>query len=383
MEHTRVLKRAWHLARSYRALWVFGVILALTTFSWETVLFYGRDNDKEADRAGIVVNRRSGETFFEAFQRAVGEEVDEFKTEIDAANRDLERFFAQELNVEIESDLLAIMTVLAGMMLISFILAKIASYVGDTALIRMVDEAEDSGVRRGVRHGFRMGWSRTAWRLFLIDVLVDISAVSSFILLFVLALAPLALWTTGNTPAGVVGTVAAIGLFFLIIALVIGASVALSLLKPFFRRACALEGLGVTASIRRGYAIARGYLKEVAPVWMVTVGVHIVWPVLMFPAVVLLAGVGILLGGAAALLVGGVAWLFLAGATPWVLAGAVGIPMFILTLAAPLAFLGGLREVFLSSTWTLTYRELRALESSEPERVPRVDPSSLQVAPVV
>jgi hypothetical protein len=331
---------------------------------------------------GIVVNRRSGETFFEAFQRAVGEEVDELKTGIDAANRDLERFFAQELHVEIESDLLAIITVLLGMMLVSFILAKIASYVADTALIRMVDETEERGVRRSVRHGFRMGWSRTAWRLFLIDVLVGISAVLSLILVFVLALSPLALWATGSTPAGVVGTVAAIGLFFLAIAVAVAAGAALSLLTPFFRRACALEGRGVTASIRRGYAIARSYLKEVVPVWLVMVGVHLIWPFLMLPAVLLLVGVGVVLGGAAALLVGGLAWLFLEGAAPWIMAGAVGIPVFILVLAVPLAFLGGLREVFLSSTWTLTYRELRALESSEPERVPKVDPSGLEAATV-
>jgi hypothetical protein len=41
-------------------------------------------------------------------------------------------------------------------------------------------------------------------------------------------------------------------------------------------------------------------------------------------------------------------------------AAVVGIPVFILVMAAPLSFLGGLFEVFLSSTWTLTYRELRA-----------------------
>jgi hypothetical protein len=370
------------LVKSYRALWVFGVILALTTISWETAFFFGQDNDGEAERVGIVVNRRAGETFLEAFQRAVSEEVDELKVGIDAANRDLERFFAQELHVEIESDLLAIIMVLVGMLLIGFILAKIASYVGDTALIRMVDEAENGGRQRGVRHGFRMGWSRAAWRFFLIDLLVDVTAVLSFVLLFVLALSPLALWATGSTPAGVVGTVAAIGLFFLAVALVVAAGAALSLLKPFFRRACALEGLGVTASIGRGYAIARSYLKEVLPVWIVTVGVHLVWPFLMVPAVLLLVGVGVVLGGAAALLVGGLAWLFVEGATPWILAGAVGIPIFILALAAPLAFLGGLREVFLSSTWTLTYRELRALESSEPGRVPKVDPSGLEAAPI-
>jgi hypothetical protein len=43
----------------------------------------------------------------------------------------------------------------------------------------------------------------------------------------------------------------------------------------------------------------------------------------------------------------------------------IGIAIFILVLAAPLVFLGGLAHVFKSSVWTLTYRDLRALEGSE------------------
>lgn len=49
----------------------------------------------------------------------------------------------------------------------------------------------------------------------------------------------------------------------------------------------------------------------------------------------------------------------------------MGIIILLLVLVAPLAFLVGLREVFLSSMWPLTYRELRALESMEPELEPQ------------
>ncbi|MCK4315399.1 MAG: hypothetical protein KAX24_06475, partial [Anaerolineae bacterium] len=56
------------------------------------------------------------------------------------------------------------------------------------------------------------------------------------------------------------------------------------------------------------------------------------------------------------------------GAVPWILAAVIGGPIFILVVASPWIFLGGLMEVFKSSTWTLTYRELRALEGLEAER---------------
>ena len=36
MNYTKALKRAWETTWRYRALWIFGVILALTTISWST-----------------------------------------------------------------------------------------------------------------------------------------------------------------------------------------------------------------------------------------------------------------------------------------------------------------------------------------------------------
>ncbi len=375
MDYTRILKRAWHLVKSYRALWVFGVILALTTFSWETAFWLGWNDDNESDRPGITVTREPGETFLEALQRTVREEFD-------TANEEIEAFFAKELDIEIESDLLVLVIVLLAVILIGYSVAKIASYVGDTALIRMVDEAEKSGVRHSVRGGFRLGWSRAAWRFFLMDVLIAIAVVLSLIVLLALVFGPLALWTTGSTPAGVFGTVITVILFFPGLALVIVAGATIGALRQFFRRACALEGLSVRESLARGYAVARQHLRKVVPVWLVTVGVGLAWPFLMIPVGVLLLGLGVVLGGLSALLVGGLAALAFDGATPLILAGVVGIPIFILALAAPLAFLSGLREVFLSSTWTLTYRELLSLESAEPERVPRVEPTGLEGAPI-
>jgi hypothetical protein len=80
----------------------------------------------------------------------------------------------------------------------------------------------------------------------------------------------------------------------------------------------------------------------------------------MIPIVLLLLVVSGAIGGLLALLAGGLTGLAFEGSTPWIVAAVVGIPTFILVMVAPLSFLGGLFEVFLSSTRTLTYRELRA-----------------------
>lgn len=143
-----------------------------------------------------------------------------------------------------------------------------------------------------------------------------------------------------------------------------------------------IKRLGVIASVRRGYAVVRQNLKNVGLTWLLMVGVGLAWPVLLVPLVLALVGVGTLLGGLSGLLAGGLASLIGAGEAPVFLSLAVGVSIFLLVLVAPLAFLNGLREVFVSNTWTLTYRELSALESLEPDRLPVLDTSGLEIAPV-
>ncbi len=59
------------------------------------------------------------------------------------------------------------------------------------------------------------------------------------------------------------------------------------------------------------------------------------------------------------------------GAAQPILTGfSVGVPLFLLLIILPLLLLGGLKEVFVSSTWTLTYRELRALSGLKAEALP-------------
>jgi hypothetical protein len=322
MDHVKVLKRAWGILWSYRALWVFGIILALTT---------GGGGEKWAQYSF------RGEEFSPGG-----------------------RFRIEEIPPEIVGTLIAIGVGLACVIVILIIAAAVARYVSETALIRMVDDYEKTGERRSVRQGFRMGWSRAALRLFLIDLLIGLPVAVAFIVLFVVAAAPLLLWATESTAAGVIGTVVTIGLGLLVVLLAIVVGVILSVLMRFFRRVCVLQQAGVIESIRQGYGIVRQHLKEVAVMWLIMIGLGIGWVIVMIPVTILLVVLGGVLGGLPGLLVGGLASLAFEGAVPWILGLALAIPIFILVLAAPLAFLGGLMGVFVSSTWTLTYRELRA-----------------------
>jgi hypothetical protein len=335
MDHMQVLRRAWELTWRYRVLWVFGILLALTT------------------------SRGSGNN---GFQYSLGRE-DLFAPGGPVFGPGT----PPRIPAEIVGTLIALGIGLACLVLVLVVISLVLRYVAETALIRLVDDHEATGERRRVGEGFRLGWSRTAWRLFLIDLLIGVPVVVVFVILFLVALAPLLLWTTRSNTAGAVGTLATIGLVALFIWLAIVAAVVLTLLVRFFRRACALEGLGVVESIRRGFGVVRDHFRDVAIMWLIMVGVSLGAGVLFFLAAILLVVLGLLAGGVPALVVGVLASLVSEGALPWILAAVVGVPVFFLVLILPLLFLGGLLEIFKSSVWTLTYRQLLALERAAPE----------------
>ncbi|MBS3784735.1 MAG: hypothetical protein KGY78_09870 [Anaerolineae bacterium] len=373
MNHLEVVKRAWQTVWSYRALWIFGIILALVTFSCGTAVLFDGGDDEDLWQRGIVITQLDGETFWEAFQRTMRGEVDE-------ANRDLGELL-QELGIGLRADVRVIAAVLLVVAAVAFVAAKVARYVSETALIRMVGAHQATGERLSVGAGLRLGWSRSAWRLFLVNLLLTGLGVLAGLLLFGLILVPLPLWVNGSE--GVIFTFAFItgGLFFVAIFVMILVAAALSAWKRLARQACALEALSVTGSIQQGRRILRRRLRDTGLTWLMTAGLELGWAVVSAPLVLLLIGLGLLIGSLPGLAAGGLASLATSGDTPVFVGLALGIPIFLLVLIAPLVVLGGLREAFVSSLWTLTFRELQGLERAEPEPLPVASPSSLEVAP--
>jgi hypothetical protein len=238
----------------------------------------------------------------------------------------------------------------------------------------MVDQYEETEEKRSIGHGFRLGWSRKAWRLFLIDLIIGIPVFLFFLIFLALVLAPILLWATGAPVLGGLGTIASIGLFFLLICAAIVVGVVLSFLLIFFRRACVLQDLGVIESIRKGYFVVRQNLKDTGVMWLIMAGINIGWSIVIIPVgllIVLLAG---LVAGVVALAVGGAGATFLSGIEPWIFAIVVGLPIFIVLVSVPLAFFNGLRVTFVSSTWTMTFRELTALEPTYLKELPEPTP---------
>ena len=372
MTHLDVVKRAWQTVWTYRALWIFGVVLALVAFSWPTAFVLDRGD--EASVPGLKVTVLDGETFWAALDRTVAEEITE-------ANQDLHTFLDTELGIDWRPHILAIVAILIAASFVALVVAKTARYVSETALIRMVDVYQETGEKLRAGQGLRLGWSRRAWRLFVVDLSVTLVAALIGILLFSLILGPLPLWVNGNE--GVIFTFALLtgGLFFLAIFAMIVVGTAARVWKRLTRQICALDDVPPGEAIRRGWRLLVGHLKEAGITWALSLGVRVAWAAALVPLVLLLFGAATLVGGLPGVAAGALAGLAASGDTPIFVGIGLGAAIFLLVLVGPLLLLAGLREVFISSLWTVTYREMRRLPSREPASVPTVDPSSLSTAP--
>jgi hypothetical protein len=314
MDHVAIIKKAFRLTFRHKALWLFGLLLALT----------GGGGGGGSFPSG----RGSGTGWRE----------------------DVVPDFGPEVWATVSAIIVAL--ILIG--IVAAIVATIIRYVAHAGLLGATREAATAG-QVSIRQGFRFGWSRTAWRLFLIDLAIGIPLMIAILLLLLLAASPvlLSLVITGDvSPLPVIITVLA-GL--VVLGLLIPVSVAISVLSQFFARRCAFADRGVVESIRGGYHLVRQRLKDVAVMWLVMFGVGIVWGIAFFVMSVIpagLVGVGI----------GIPAFMLTQSADAW-------LPILISALPAILVFgaiasaLTALYTVFQYHVWTLTYLEVAA----EPE----------------
>ena len=331
MNHIQILKRAFNITKNYRALWFFGLLLALTTAS-------GSGSGGGGNNTGSSTNISPNFNWQHPFSS-----------------------FPQ-ISAEVSSMLVGIAISLACLLLVLIVIGTFAHYVSETALIRMVDEHETSAQKLTIRQGFRLGWSRMAWKMFLMDWLVGLSFVFGFLLLLVVAALPLLVWLTNSTPLHVFGSIISGGLILLLVLAAIAAGFAVTLILIFAHRACALENLGVRASLRRGYEIVRSRLKDVILMGVMLFGIGLGWIIVSFIAILVVVLAAALMAGLPALLVGFIVGLFTSGAAPWIAAGIIGIPIFLAVVIVCGGLIGGWQQVFNSSAWTLTYREVLVLK---------------------
>ena len=328
MNLSRIIQRSFEITWGYRALWVFGIIMALTTVG----------------NSGVSIGNSGGGGGGHSFAAPSGlaSKVSLPLTQID------------------KSVVIALAAAAVVLILLVTEIFAVAHLISETALIRMVDGYETSGTRVSVSQGFRLGWSRNAMRIFEIDLLVFMAAVLTIILLLAVAAAPLLLWTLDSKILGILGTSVSVMLGILVLIIIIGEIIALMILTQFFHRAVVLEGLGVFESLRRGWQMARMRLSETLLLAVTLFAIDLGFSLILSPVHFLLLAAGGVLAGLPGLLIGLLTSLFAQGIAPWIAGIIVAAPILFIVIIVPILFTSGLFQVFSSSAWTLAYRDLQA-----------------------
>jgi len=296
VNHTAILKRAWEITRHYRALWLFGFVLALSSGGGGA-------------GGGQVAQYTMGD----------GQRV------------------APALIVLIVG---AVLLFVVFMILLSIVL----TYASRGALIGMVREVEETS-ETSVRSGWRIGWSRFL-RLFAIDLLIGVPTAIAATVLIVLGLSPLLLLLAEERALTVLAILLTVVLMLLVIGFLIITGVGLSVLGELAQRQCVLEGKGVWDSIRDAYRMGRQNMKDVGVIWLLLLAIDI--------------GVGIVLGPIAVVLFGMAAmpgvftYLATEAAAPTLVVSIPAVLLAVLIMSA----LAAIHQVFRSAVWTLAYREL-------------------------
>ncbi len=349
---TKILQNSWNLMLHYRALWIFGVILALTTVSFASPLWL-RADDNPSDRtlANWEISPMDQAWIKENFgfdlPLTYTLEIEDLTFRLD------DPLLSPQEKARLINITITILSVLVALLVVTLVFR----YTAGAALIRMVNDHQISNDEYPARKGWSLGFSTAALKMFLIDLVVYPLLFLFTILLLLTALIPVLITTNGSPAAITIGILLMISLTLVSVVGIFVMWVAGMITLQLARRAGLIEGLGVFASIWRGIRLMRLHLRGVGTTWLILLGVDLVYPILVIPVCILLLAAGLFFGGLLALGMGAFLALILTKTIAWTIAVIAGLVLLVLTVFLPLALLGGLREVFKSSTWTLTFRE--------------------------
>lgn len=322
MNHTNILKRAFTITWRYRPLWIFGFLLALCGGSGS---------------GGGNFNFPSGGSG-------------------DGDFGDLEGLSSSVPEIDPNLIITIVVAVICLILLLT-IISVVVQYVTRTALIGMVRQVEDTAAVT-IRDGWRFGWSKRAWRIFLLNLLVGLPLFILTLGLILMALSPLLLLILDETASTVLAAVLTIFSCLLVGVLLLIINVIVAPIQELAWRRIALTERGVINSLREVVALVRHRLKDVAIIWLLMLGVGFAWGIVslivVLPVSLIVAA---LLGGIPAGLV------YLISQSGWA-ALIAGVPLALLALILLGSAATGLFLIYQSSVWTLTYLELQKTEVS-------------------
>ncbi len=341
MDQIAIVKRAWTIVWRYKVLWLFGILIALTSGG--------------GGGGGGSGYRFNGNDF----------------------NRPQFQNMPWLRDVLRPERLVGIVALCCCLLFLVVIASAIVQFVSRAALIRSVDQIEETGAAPTWREALRLGWTHRTFRLWLLELIVGIIVGLGALVLLLLAAAPLLLLLTNTDGGRVVGIVLTVMLGLLVLLVLIVVAIILSVLQEFWSREVLLADRGIGDALSSGYALVRSRVRDIGGMWLVMLGIGIGFGLLMIPIVLAVIALSAGLGGGLGYVVHEAT-----RSVPW--AVAVGLPIFLIIMLIPLSLIGGLYKVFTSSAWTLAYRQVtRPTLPPAPEPEPIVPEPSPDPAPLV
>ena len=272
---------------------------------------------------------------------------------------------------------------LVGISIIVGLLYALVRYPAETAVMRMVDEHEQTGTKKKFKEGWRLGWNKRALRVWLIDLIIGAPA-----FVVIAGILTAGVFFTINVVGtetfekqlpGRIGLIVLIFFLFLLIALL---TAFLNLLRHFFVRAAALEGVTLGEAFKQGWQMFKVNLGKSLLMWLVMLGIGIGFgfvmifaAILLVPAYAVMALPGAVVGVIPGLIGFGITSAFSSGVLPWIVGGISALPFFFTVMFAPLTFVLGMYVLFQSSVWTLTYRQFKAMATPPPALEEEIEPA--------
>ena len=362
IDYGKILKRAWQILWNYKILWIFGILLALTAGGGggggggSGFRFSGRPGRND----NFGSNNYQPWPFLHEFAAWMEEHI-------------VPLFTHPEQYVDI---FIWIGAAILLLILVTGAIFAILRYVSEAAVIRMVDEYEQTGAKVGFKPGWKLGWSRRAFRMWVIDLVISLPAFLFLALLLSLGVLFFFSIQSGSTGLAVGGTITAIGCMFLFLFAFIILMAFLSLLRQFFMRVAALENASIGESFRQGWQMFKSNWKSAALMWLIMLGIGIGYAIagfilliILIPAFIITGLAGLIVAAIPGLIAFGIANIFTSGPLTWIIGILAALPFFFLVLGSPLLLIGGWMQIFQSNVWTLIYREFKILGADMPEEV--------------
>lgn len=313
MDYSRILTRSFEVTWKHRAMWLFGILLALFGGG-------GGGGGGFPTGAGGNSGNRGADSFPNQFPQL---------TSIDWGA------------------VSGIIAVVICVVLILAIVGIILRLISRGALVGLVDELESSQTTPSVGRGFRIGWSRLR-SLLGIAILINLPLTLFGLILLALAALPVlgALTARGDLQFNQILAMGGMSsLLFLLCAILCLAGIGL-VIKPIYEfivRACVVGEHNAMDSIREGWRIVRLNLGSVVVLYILQIALGIGFGIAMIPVALILIGIPVVVG---------LVIYFLANApmVAIIVGVIVGIPMVLI-----LIWISGLYRAFETTMWTEGY----------------------------